>query len=149
MKTNLPVSKLQIQWLGALLLVLIAWMAVSAQPEVLTVSQITNLPPDEPTPDFNNQVVPTRSSQEIALSISVLVFGLAVVIGQIFLLQRRGEPVSESMKYLSVTLVIVGALFLVTAGYGNDQIAPIIGLLGTVAGYLLGRQRSDSPPARS
>ncbi len=120
-------------------------LALDAQPEVLSLNQINNLPPDEPTPEFNSQFGPTRTSQEVWLSISVLLFGLAVVIGQIYLLQRRGEPVSESMKYLSVTLVIVGALFLVTAGYGNDQIAPIIGLLGTVAGYLLGRQRSESP----
>jgi len=28
---------------------------------------------------------------------------------------------------------------LITAGYSNDQIAPAVGLLGTIAGYLLGR----------
>ena len=54
---------------------------------------------------------------------------------------RREESLGESFKYLSVTLIIVGSLFLVTAGYGNTQIAPIIGLLGTVAGYLLGRSQ--------
>ncbi len=120
-------------------------LALNAQPEPVSTSLAQNPPPaDVNTPPFNADELPTRTSQEIWLSLGVLLFGLAVVVGQIYLLQRRQEPLSEAMKYLSVTLIIVGSLFLVTAGYGNTQIAPIIGLLGTVAGYLLGRQRDSA-----
>ena len=34
----------------------------------------------------------------------------------------------------------VFAIFLVVAGYSDQQIAPVIGLLGTIAGYLLGKE---------
>jgi hypothetical protein len=69
---------------------------------------------------------------------------MIVVLSQAWIINSRQEPLSQSLKYLSVSLIIVGSLFLVTAGYGNSQIAPIIGLLGTVAGYLLGRTQSPT-----
>jgi len=37
-------------------------------------------------------------------------------------------------------LVIISTFFVITAGFGNEQIAPAIGLFGTDVGYLLGRQ---------
>lgn len=125
-----------------MLLATAAW----AQPE--TVETVANTPPPQQEvnmPPVNTDIVPTKSSQEVYLSIGVLVFGMIIVLAQAFIINRRQEPLSQSLKYLSITLIIVGALFLVTAGYGNSQIAPIIGLLGTVAGYLLGRTQSDVP----
>lgn len=106
-----------------------------------TVPDGVNLPP------VDTNLVPTKSTQEVWLSLGVLFFGIVVVLSQAYIINRREEPVSQSLKYLSVSLIIVGALFLVTAGYGNTQIAPIIGLLGTVAGYLLGR--TQSAPSKS
>ncbi|CAB3744738.1 hypothetical protein LMG27174_07245 [Paraburkholderia rhynchosiae] len=41
---------------------------------------------------------------------------------------------------LSLTLVVVGILFSMTAGFDAQTVAPAIGLLGTIAGYLLGRK---------
>lgn len=119
---------------------------VLAQPDL--VESVPNSPPTTTTsapqngvnlPPVNTELVPTKSSQEVWLSYGVLLFGMVIVLAQAYLISKREEPLSESLKYLGVTLIIVGALFLVTAGYGNSQIAPIIGLLGTVAGYLLGR----------
>lgn len=132
-----------------ILLLLICGLCVVgwAQPESL--ETVANTPPSQITdgnvnmPPVNPDIIPTKSSQEVWLSFGVLVFGMIVVLAQAFIINRRQEPLSQSLKYLAVTLIIVGALFLVTAGYGNSQIAPIIGLLGTVAGYLLGRTQSD------
>lgn len=98
-----------------------------------------NLPPQ------NSELSPTKSSQEVWLSFGVLIFGIVVVIAQSLLIHNKEVELNNALKYLSVSMIIVGALFLVTAGYGNSQIAPIIGLLGTVAGYLLGR---TSPPTK-
>lgn len=116
-----------------------------AQPE--TVATVANTPPqgDVNQPPHDSELVPTKSSQEVYLSLGVLVFGIIVVLAQAYIINKRQEALSQSLKYLSVSLIIVGALFLVTAGYGNSQIAPIIGLLGTVAGYLLGRTQADTP----
>lgn len=117
-----------------------------AQPDL--VESVPNAPPTSVNtapqegvnmPPVDMELAPTKSSQEVWLSLGVLVFGMVVILAQAFLISKREEALSESLKYLGVTLIIVGSLFLVTAGYGNSQIAPIIGLLGTVAGYLLGR----------
>ena len=140
------------------IIILLSFMLMAscllAQPEV--VETAANTPPVAEAaegvnlPPVNTELVPTKSSQEVWLSLGVLFFGMVVVLAQAFIINRRQEPLSQSLKYLSVSLIIVGALFLVTAGYGNSQIAPIIGLLGTVAGYLLGRTQSGpvAPPPK-
>lgn len=110
---------------------------VNTPPPAAAMNEGVNLPP------VNADLMPAKSSQEIWLSFGVLFFGIVVVMAQGFIINKREEPLNQSLKYLSVTLIIVGSLFLVTAGYGNSQIAPIIGLLGTVAGYLLGRTQSE------
>ena len=61
--------------------------------------------------------------------------------------KKRGRNKSSSnleWKRILITLIIISTLFLITAGYSNDQIAPAIGLLGTIAGYLLGRIQNNS-----
>ena len=123
-------------------------ICLMAQPDAIETA--VNTPPaaTATTPDginlppVNTDLVPTKSSQEVWLSFGVLIFGIIVVLSQAYLISKRQEALDNSLKYLSISLIIVGSLFLVTAGYGNSQIAPIIGLLGTVAGYLLGRAQS-------
>jgi hypothetical protein len=44
----------------------------------------------------------------------------------------------------AVTLIIVGTLFAITAGFDSNQIAPAMGLFGTIAGYLLGKRATLS-----
>lgn len=117
--------------------------ALLAQPETINEPAVVGQPPVSGvnSPPMSSDIVPTKTEQEVWLSIGVLIFGVVVILAQAILMLKREETLGESFKYLSVTLIIVGALFLVTAGYGNTQIAPIIGLLGTVAGYLLGRSQ--------
>ncbi|QTA83229.1 Uncharacterized protein dnl_56240 [Desulfonema limicola] len=49
----------------------------------------------------------------------------------------------NSTRSVGFTLVIVSGLFLITAGYSQEQISPMIGLLGTTAGYLLGKTETE------
>lgn len=85
--------------------------------------------------------IPLKSDFELYLSIGVLVFGLMVFIIQIiFFITSKKNNYSQPDKLLTVNLIIIAAVFLVTAGYSNEQIAPIIGLMGTIAGYVIGRQ---------
>lgn len=35
-------------------------------------------------------------------------------------------------------MVVIAALFLIVTGYDKDQITPIIGLLGTIVGFIFG-----------
>jgi hypothetical protein len=88
------------------------------------------------------------SDREFLLTILLLVFGL-VIIGVEYMLvrNRRADKVEDVSKLFVVTLIIIGTLILIGAGLSNDQIAPAIGLFGTIAGYLLGR--SDQRQART
>lgn len=84
---------------------------------------------------------------EICLSIGVLVFG-ALLMGLEVLVMLKQDKYWDawSFKILGLTLVITAGLFLVVAGYSQNQIAPMMGLLGTVAGYLLGKEVESAAP---
>lgn len=102
-----------------------------------TLNEIINNPP-EPE-NFGTKVITPLSSLEFNLSIIVLCFGLIIILLEIYLIKSKTISSEESIKFIVITLIITSTLFLITAGYSNDQIAPAIGLLGTIAGYLLGR----------
>ena len=97
-----------------------------------------NNPLPEPE-DFNSKIVTPLSRLEFTLSITVLAFGFLVILLEVFLIKKKIISSEDIVKFIIITLIITSTLFLITAGYSNDQIAPAIGLLGTIAGYLLGR----------
>jgi len=71
------------------------------------------------------------------LGFSVLGFGLLVLFVLAYLL-NKGHDSSSLLRLCALPLIIVSAVFLVVVGYSQEQITPVIGLLGTIAGYLLG-----------
>ncbi len=77
---------------------------------------------------------------EIAFGVAVLAFGCVMVLLEVLFLKGRPswDP-AWSLKILGLTLVLTSGLFLIVAGFSQTQIAPMMGLLGTVAGYLLGK----------
>ncbi len=84
-----------------------------------------------------------HTSMEIGLSIGVLVFGLLLIMLQLSYLKSGGkfQPM-WALKMTGITLVVTAGLFLIVAGFSQTQTAPMMGLLGTVAGYLLGKEAS-------
>jgi hypothetical protein len=70
---------------------------------------------------------------------AVMIFGVFVVVLEYRLLSRTKAAPTDIIRVLAVTLILVGSLFLITAGYSNNQISPVSGLFGTIAGYLLGK----------
>lgn len=80
------------------------------------------------------------TSIEIVLSFSVLVFGAMVFGLQTWLIVKMPLQWTPNaiLRFNGLTLIITGAILLVTAGYSNEQMTPVIGLLGAIAGYLLG-----------
>ena len=78
------------------------------------------------------------TTSAMTISSVVLAFGLIVVCLATYLI-RVGKEGEVILRVFGTTLVVVLAVFLVVAGYSDTQIAPVIGLLGTIAGYLLGR----------
>jgi len=85
-----------------------------------------------------------RTTTELYLSLAVLLFGLIILGLEIGVMFKLGKGWgTNSIRISGITLVIISGLFLITAGYSQNQIAPMVGLLGTIAGYLLGK--SDKP----
>lgn len=87
--------------------------------------------------------VPWSATTMMTLSIALLVFGIIVLL-LITSALRRGRDPHQTLQAFAVPLIIVAAVFLVVAGYSEHQISPVIGLLGTLAGYLLGRNSDGS-----
>ena len=82
------------------------------------------------------------------LPIAVLVFGLSAVGLQVLVLVKRGAGwYPDATKLVGLTLILTVVLFLPTAGFGQDGLTSVVGLLGTVAGYLLGQPANQPKPA--
>lgn len=80
---------------------------------------------------------------EIILTIAVLIFILIVLGIATYAFQRlsgsQDMVVSLYFRFISISVMIAAILIVVTAGHNHEILSPVLGLLGTIAGYLLGR----------
>ncbi len=90
--------------------------------------------------DISNGESTGISPIEIYLSLGVLAFGLVLIIfaGLVALKKSSGWD-QEATRIFAVSVIVTAGLFLMTAGYSDEQVAPMFGLLGTIVGYLLGK----------
>ena len=88
---------------------------------------------------------PSFSLQEIELTIIIFIFGL-IATGIFYLLVKSQRATPYLMRIYVVIILVFGSLLVVSSGYAINQTAPIIGLFGTITGYLLGR--SERPENR-
>jgi NhaP-type Na+/H+ or K+/H+ antiporter len=82
----------------------------------------------------------------MTISAAVLIFGFLVIALTGWLLRRERES-AIVLRALATLLIITFAVFLIVAGYSDQQIAPAMGLLGTIVGYLLGKDVREPPQA--
>ncbi|QHV94934.1 hypothetical protein [Spirosoma endbachense] len=86
---------------------------------------------------------PDHMSEQSILALCILGFGLLAIIGEIFFIQSMGDALKmdafDALRLLTVTLIIVGALFVSMGTNDNTRTAAATGLLGTIAGYMLAR----------
>jgi len=127
--------------LKILILVFLGILAVSTPALAQTGGPaVTNAPPAEPPVKHITGQDRIFSDIEIQLTFGVLIFGVFIFILQ-FMLMLKAQFNSDTMiKMSTVTLVIVSTLFVITAGFDSKQIAPAMGLFGTIVGYVLGRE---------
>lgn len=107
-----------------------------------SIGPVTNEnPPPEIQADYYERTYP-----EFIFTLMVVVLAVAALSMQ-FLLLRKNKAVQpeDSLRIFGVTLILVGTLFFITAGFDSEQIAPALGLFGTIAGYLLGRNKQTQP----
>ena len=83
------------------------------------------------------------TTSAMTMSATVLVFGLLTLCLAAYVI-RKGHPWEPVLKIFGMVLIIVLTVFLIVAGYDDKQIAPAMGLLGTIAGYLLGKDISKT-----
>lgn len=109
-------------------------------------SSVINSPPSDPLesadilePEQMTAHASPFSSFEFLLSIIVLFFGLIVVSLEVYLASKGVIRSEYVYKCIIITLVIVGSIVLITAGYSNNQINGVIGILGSIAGYMLAK----------
>jgi hypothetical protein len=102
--------------------------------------QITNPPPSGTTATAPPPSSHFLSSTEGQLTLAVIGLGILIILALSIVLKTKSASADDAIRGFSIVLIIVGTMVLICAGYSNDQIAPAMGLFGTVAGYLLGRK---------
>jgi hypothetical protein len=78
----------------------------------------------------------------------VLAFGFIVIVISSWLAMKKVDK-DAILKVVTIPMAVMLAVFLVVAGYSDSQIAPAMGLLGTIVGYVLGTARNVERPAQS
>jgi positive regulator of sigma E activity len=94
----------------------------------------------ESSPQANMEV--TQNVDDGLILSSILLFFTLLVFLIMYQLIKLGKNPGDILKTFGTIFIIVAAVFLIVAGYSEEQISPVIGLLGTVAGYILGRNSS-------
>ncbi|MDL5031785.1 hypothetical protein QRD43_07675 [Pelomonas sp. APW6] len=102
----------------------------------------------QPASASENAIESQMTSREFRLSVLIVMFGIIISLIQFLLLRSIVKEKTEIItRTFTITLIVVGTMFLIAAGYRTEQISPALGLFGTIAGYLLGR--TDQSAARS
>jgi hypothetical protein len=123
---------------------------------------VTDTTNDVPEPSLEQQIATVKAqiknastgvpsvndwtaTNALTISGGVLVFGLVVLLVAAHLI-RNGKSADSILKIFGTITIIIAAVFLIVAGYSDRQISPVIGLLGTIAGYLLGKESNKREP---
>ena len=101
--------------------------------------QIQSLETSQPSVPSTGAEAWWSVTNAMTISAVVLVFGLLVLLLATYLI-KVGKSAEAVLRIFGTVLIILVSVFLVVAGYTNDQSAPVVGLLGTIAGYLLGKE---------
>lgn len=73
------------------------------------------------------------------LSLTIVGFhAVALAIVAILIIRRPDLEIADLTRLIGLILIIGGALLLVSSGFDKDQITGVVGLMGAIAGYLLG-----------
>jgi hypothetical protein len=114
--------------------------AATAQPTVAVSEPPSELGNNPPTPQQTKGTQGYLSTHEFVIALMVAGVSLIALSMQFFLLKKIPKLRAEdALRTFGVTLIIMGPLFLISFGFDSIQIAPAMGLFGTIAGYLLGR----------
>ncbi|MGE4801773.1 hypothetical protein AB8989_15485 [Yersinia hibernica] len=87
-----------------------------------------------------NNTKPIWSAELVmSLSTSILVFTAFILVLITYILIKCKLRGGYILKMYTIILIISFSAYLCVTGYDNNQLAPILGLFGAIAGYLLGK----------
>lgn len=73
------------------------------------------------------------------LSLGVLGFSCVALMLAAALLWRANASPHQVLRVFGVIAILGFSALLLVVGYNNEQLTPIVGLFGAIAGYLLGK----------
>lgn len=79
----------------------------------------------------------------LAIAILIFTFG-ALVLGAVLLWREKAQG-NQILRVFGVISIIGISSLLLIVGFSNEQLTPIIGLFGAIAGYLLGKDAQKDP----
>jgi hypothetical protein len=94
------------------------------------------------------------SDRSLTLTYIILAFGLLALVLLYLMARHERDGLSElrqfELRIFTITILVFGSLLVAAAGFGSDQLTPLIGFFGTIAGYILGRgdRPNDTPQKR-
>ena len=94
---------------------------------------------NQPPPDIATAFPDAMSWNELTAAFLVLIFAAMVFAVAILLKRWGGYSETAVVRLIALVLIVSSTLFLVVLGFSTEQIGAALGLLGTIAGYVLGR----------
>lgn len=129
----------------ALILSMLLFIAVAVAQETATetvhsAQTVTGSTDEQPAENVEDDS-PARRDR----TLMILGFGLIVIVAEIIMvkfMKARWTPYSV-IRMTGLTLIVIAALVLAAGSQERTQISAVIGLLGTLAGYLLGKESRE------
>ena len=78
------------------------------------------------------------------LTIGILGFSCFALIMATALLWRSSAPAHQVLRVFGIITILSYSALLLVTGYSNEQLTPIVGLFGAIAGYLLGKDSKSN-----
>jgi hypothetical protein len=116
----------------------------TGQPKVAG-PQVGDEPTDNPTESAkpSTKKVYEWTDTQWHLTWGIVGFSTLLFAGQFFIMCRSKIYWSDrQFKAFTLTLILTVGLIVIIAGFAEAQIAPMMGLIGTIAGYILGSDRT-------
>jgi len=83
------------------------------------------------------------------LALSILTFTLLALVLSAVLLWRSRASGFHVLRIFGVVAILGLSALLLVVGYSNEQLTPIVGLFGAIAGYLLGKDTTAPSSGQS
>lgn len=79
-------------------------------------------------------------ANSLTVGAMLLLYGVFITSTSAWLI-TKGRDSEEVLRLVAVLSAVIIAGFLLVVGYDDKQMTPVIGLLGTIVGYLLGKEQ--------